>query len=105
MVTEGEFADCIYFIVDGRRLSHEGSVFLRVWEPGDYFAEMSVLEGESRSASATAMGRVRLLGLERVALLRTMDDQPAIAIAICQTLSRRVREMLDDRARQGSRGK
>jgi CRP-like cAMP-binding protein len=66
---------------------------------------MSVLGGESRSASAAAMGRVRLLRLEREALLRTVDDQPAIAIAICQTLSRRVRELLDDRARRGSRGK
>jgi len=34
-----------------------------------------------------------------------LDDQPAIAIAICETLSRRVRELLDDRARLGDRGK
>jgi CRP-like cAMP-binding protein len=77
----------------------KGAVFLREWGPGDYFGEMSVLDGETRSATATAVGRVRLLRLDREALLRTMDDQPAIAIAICQTLSRRVRELLDDRAR------
>jgi hypothetical protein len=28
-----------------------------------------------------------------------MEEQPAIAIAICQTLSRRVRNLLEDRAR------
>jgi CRP-like cAMP-binding protein len=66
---------------------------------------MSVLDGETRSATATATGRVRLLRLERGALLRTMDEQPAIAIAICQTLSRRVRELLDDRARLAASGR
>jgi ribosome maturation factor RimP len=30
-----------------------------------------------------------------------MEEQPAIAIAICQTLSRRVRDLLDDRAPHG----
>jgi CRP/FNR family cyclic AMP-dependent transcriptional regulator len=99
VVTEGEFADCMYFIVDGRVRVTKGSVFLRVWGPGDYFGEMSVLDGETRSATATAVGRVRLLRLDREALLRVMDEQPAIAIAVCQTLSRRVRELLADRAR------
>jgi CRP-like cAMP-binding protein len=99
IVIEGEFEDCMYFIVDGRVRVTKGSVFLREWGPGDYFGEMSVLDGETRSATATAIGRVRLLRLDRDALLRTMDDQPAIAIAICQTLSRRVRELLDARAR------
>jgi AAA family ATP:ADP antiporter len=99
IVTEGEFADCMYFIVDGRVRVTKASVFLREWGPGDYFGEMSVLDGETRSATATANGRVRLLRLDREALLRVMDDQPAIAIAICQTLSRRVRELLDDRTR------
>jgi AAA family ATP:ADP antiporter len=99
IVTEGEFADCMYFIVDGRVRVTKASVFLREWGPGDYFGEMSVLDGETRSATATAIGRVRLLRLDREAILRVMDDQPAIAIAICQTLSRRVRELLDDRTR------
>jgi hypothetical protein len=99
IVTEGEFADCMYFIVDGRVRVTKGSVFLREWGSGDYFGEMSVLDGERRSATATAVGRVRLLRLDREALLRTMDEQPTIAIAICQTLSRRVRELLEDRAR------
>jgi AAA family ATP:ADP antiporter len=104
VVTEGEFADCMYFIIDGEVRVTKRAVFLRVWGPGDYFGEMSVLDGEMRSATATAIGRVRLLRLEREAFLRTMDDHPAIAIAICQTLSRRVRELLEDRARLESGG-
>ena len=42
---------------------------------------------------------MRLLRLSRDALLRVMDEQPATAIAVCQTLSRRVRELLEDRER------
>ena len=99
IVSEGEFADCMYFIVDGRVLVTKGSVVLREWGPRDYFGEMAVLDGETRSATATARGPVRLLRLAREALLRVMDEQPAIAIAVCQTLSRRVRELLEDRER------
>src|SRR6185436_20916048 len=73
IVTEGEFADCMYFIVDGNVRVTKSSVFLGQWGPGEYFGEMSVLDGETRSATATAMGRGRLL--------------------------RRVRELLEDRAR------
>jgi len=102
IVTEGEFADCMYFIVDGRVTVTKNSVILGAWGPGDFFGEMSVLDGETRSATVTAIGRVRLLRLDREALLRSMDEQPAIAIAICQTLSRRVRELLDSRARTAS---
>ena len=39
--------------------------------------------------------RVRLLRLERQALFQVIDDDPGIAIAICQTLSRRVRNVID----------
>jgi CRP-like cAMP-binding protein len=40
-----------------------------------------------------------LLRLSRDAVLQIMEDQPAIAIAVCQTLSRRLRDVLEERAR------
>jgi hypothetical protein len=33
-----------------------------------------------------------------------MEEQPAIAIAVCQTLSRRLRDLLEERARLEPKG-
>jgi len=47
---------------------------------------------------------VRLLRLSRDAVMQIMEEQPAIAIAICQTLSRRLRNVLEERARPEPKG-
>jgi len=97
IVREGEFDDQMYFIVDGQvRITKEGAP-VSALGPGEFFGEISVFDGERRSASATSEGPVRLLRLDRQDLFEVMEEHPAIAIAICQTLSRRIRELLDDR--------
>lgn len=93
VVDEGDYADCMYLIVDGRIRIEKGETFLAELGPGDFFGEMAVLEGEARSATAVTESRVRLLRLDRDDLLRLMEELPAIAIRVCQTLSRRVREV------------
>ncbi len=98
IVTEGEYDDSMYFIVDGNvRIDKEGR---RVADlgPRDFFGEMAVFDGERRSATARAVGPVALLRLARNDLFEVMEDQPAIGIGICQTLVRRVRSLLDERA-------
>jgi ATP/ADP translocase len=95
IVREGDFGDCMYIVdygevdvlADGQLLAHMG--------PREYFGEVSLFDGETRSATVTATSRVRLLRLERQALFQVIDDVPGIAIAICQTLSRRVRSVID----------
>lgn len=98
IVTEGEYDDSMYFIVHGRvRIDREGRPLAELG-PRDFFGEMAVFDGERRSATATAVGRVALLRLARNDLFEVMEDQPAIGIGICQTLVRRVRNLLDERA-------
>jgi CRP-like cAMP-binding protein len=97
IVREGEFDDQMYFIVDGQvRITKEGAP-VSALGPGEFFGEIAVFDGERRSASAIAEGPVRLLRLDRQDLFEVMEEHPAIAVAICQTLSRRIRELLDDR--------
>jgi CRP/FNR family cyclic AMP-dependent transcriptional regulator len=105
IVREGEFGDCMYVveagevdvIADDRLLAHMG--------PREYFGEMSLFDGETRSATVTATTRVRLLRLERQALFQVIDDHPGIAIALCQTMSRRVRNVIDKLEHVGKSGK
>ncbi|HXJ36942.1 MAG TPA: cyclic nucleotide-binding domain-containing protein [Candidatus Eisenbacteria bacterium] len=104
IVTEGDLTDGLYVIVEGDVLVTKAGIPIRTLKPGEFFGEMAILDGEMRAASATAVGTVRLLRLSRDAVLQTMETQPAIAIAICQTLSRRLRDLLDDRARLEPKG-
>ena len=55
---------------------------------------MSLFDGETRIATVSAAHRTRLLRLDRQDLFELMDEQPAIAIGICQTLSRHMRDSL-----------
>jgi CRP/FNR family transcriptional regulator, cyclic AMP receptor protein len=94
IVTEGEWSDGLFVVVEGEVLLTRAGIPLRTHQARGFFGEMSLLDGETRSATATAVGPARLLWLSREAVIRIMEEQPAIAIAISQTLSRRVRELL-----------
>jgi len=90
---EGEPGDCLYLIVEGRVRVTRGETLLREQGPKSFFGEIAVLEGENRTATVATTTPVRFLRLDRDDLLRLMEELPAIAIGICQTLSRRVSEL------------
>jgi CRP-like cAMP-binding protein len=75
----------------GRRIASLG--------PNEFFGEMSVLERARPSASVVTTRPTRLLCLQRGDLFRLMEEFPTIPIIMCQTLSRRMRELLEDRTR------
>ncbi len=104
IVREGEFAAQMYFIVDGRVRVTKEDVAVSALGPGEFFGEIAVFDGERRSASVIADGPVHLLRLDRQDLFEVMEEHPAIAVAICQTLSRRLRELLDERLDAATHG-
>jgi len=59
---------------------------------GEYFGEMSLLDGEPRSASVVAEGPLRLLVIRRPSFQKLLDNTPGIGRGLLVTLSRRVRE-------------
>jgi hypothetical protein len=90
---EGEPGDCLYLIVEGQVRVTRGETLLREQGPKSFFGEIAVLEGENRTATVATVTPVRFLRLDRDDLLRLMEELPAIAIGICQTLSRLVSEL------------
>ena len=65
IVTEGEFNDGLFVVMDGRvRVTKEGRRPGPL-SPRDFFGEMALLDGETRSATGDAVGPVRLLRLSR----------------------------------------
>ncbi len=95
IVREEEFGDQMYVIVAGHVSVRREERTLATLGPGEFFGEMSVFDGETRSATARAETAVRVMRLDREDLLHVMEEHPGIAIAVCQTLSRRVRDLIE----------
>jgi CRP-like cAMP-binding protein len=88
----GEPGNEFFMIVDGGvrvEVSPQRQVQLG---PGEYFGEMSLLDGEPRSATVVAESSVRLLVIRRQSFHALLDKSPGIARGILVTLCRRVRE-------------
>ncbi len=106
IIREGEFGDCMYVIHSGEVLVSRAGQYNLTVKAGGLFGEMALFDGETRFATVSAVGRVRLLRLNRLDLFHLMEEEPAIAIGMCQTLSHLMREALkrlaDERAKQKS---
>jgi voltage-gated potassium channel len=91
VVRAGEPGDRFFFIVDGAaRIDVSADRHHRIG-PGEFFGEMSLLDGEPRSATAVADTSTRLLVIHRGDFWRLLKEVPALTEVILVTLSRRVR--------------
>jgi CRP/FNR family transcriptional regulator, cyclic AMP receptor protein len=59
---------------------------------GDFFGEMSLLDGEPRSATVRAVEDSRLLVIRREDFLAAMKKQPDLALTLLGEMSRRLRK-------------
>jgi CRP-like cAMP-binding protein len=74
---------------EGRELSFQ------IVGPGDLFGEIALLDGQSRSASATALVATTAFSLDRNAFNRLRAAHPAVSDAVIGYLARRLREVSD----------
>ena len=106
ILREGEFGDCMYVIHSGEVLISRAGQYNLTIKAGEMFGELSLFDGEARFATVSAVSQVRLLRLGRSELFHLMEEEPAIAIGMCQTLSHLTREAIKrleaERAKQKS---
>ena len=94
VVTElGKPGDSFFFIVDGRVSVQTPVGVGDPLRPGDFFGEMSLLDGEPRSATVTAMTDLRLLVIDRPQFWKLLNETPDLVRRILVVLSRRVRRL------------
>jgi CRP/FNR family transcriptional regulator, cyclic AMP receptor protein len=96
IVSQSDPGDSMFIIEQGRVkvvLYGEGGreVILTVFRDGDFFGEMSLLDGQSRSANVIAMEDSHLLILERGAFLSHLRAHPQTALNILAVMSQRLR--------------
>jgi CRP-like cAMP-binding protein len=99
---EGDLGDEMYFVLDGcvrisKFLPGTGEEALAILGRGEFFGEMSLIDGQPRSADArTHAGAATLLALdrERVASVLSMEHDAALSFLrlLCRILAARLRE-------------
>lgn len=94
---EGETSAEMFVIRRGSvrvfKASPRGELDLAVLGKGDFFGEMSVLEGLPRDASAQAIGEAEVLVVTAGALLVRLRRDPTFAFELLRRLSGRVRSL------------
>lgn len=92
----GDPGRSFFLIVAGRikiSLSRQGrEVVLAELGPGDYFGELSLIDGRPRSADVMAAVRSELLELPQDAFFRVLDTNGAVARKLLVEICRRLRD-------------
>jgi CRP-like cAMP-binding protein len=92
IIEEGEPGYRLFLIVDGEVLIHRGETRLAILKSEDYFGEMSIIDEEPRSASATAITDCLVLHLRHQDFKDILTANADVAWAVIRTLSQRLRE-------------
>jgi CRP/FNR family transcriptional regulator, cyclic AMP receptor protein len=92
IVQKGDAPDGFYLILGGRARV-VARAHARPMKTGDYFGEMALLDGESRSATVVAVGDLQTMRLPRRPFMRLLQQEPSIAIAMLAELGSRVRRL------------
>ena len=87
----GEPGDEFFVIVDGTALVTLTPQRKHRLRPGEFFGEMSLLDGEPRSATVKAETDLRLLVIDRRHFWTLLREVPGLTEQLLVTLSRRVR--------------
>ena len=96
VMEEMEGQQC-YFITHGSvkitRSSKEGrEVILAILTAGEFFGEMSLLDGETRSANVLTLEETKVLALNRNDFMATLEEYPRISIQLLKELTIRLRK-------------
>jgi len=96
VMEEMEGEQC-YFITHGSvkitRSSKEGrEVILAILTASEFFGEMSLLDGETRSANVLTLEETKVLALNRNDFMATLEEYPRVSIQLLKELTIRLRK-------------
>ena len=92
---QGEIGTGFFVIVDGSvRVVRDGAVVARLG-PGDFFGELSVLDGQPRTAMVAAETTTMCLAIASWDFEGALLANPAVALAILRGVAARLREATD----------
>ena len=101
---EGDKGDIMYVVQSGKvkitKLTQGGELTLATLQGGDIFGEMALFDKLPRSATATALGNARVLGIDKKKLFRSISHDPTLVFKMIETMSTRIRQLNERLAEQ-----
>ena len=93
---EGSVGHELFVVLDGKvdivKQSASGRTLIVTLGKGEFFGEMAVIDGSSRSATAIAAApRTRVMRINHARFVYLVSQQPAFALMIMDALSKRLR--------------
>lgn len=94
--SQGDPGDALYAVVAGRVRISAGTadgreMSLNIMEPGDTFGEIALLDGGSRTATATATEPSELVAIRRDHFLALLEREPRVALELLKLCGERLR--------------
>jgi CRP/FNR family cyclic AMP-dependent transcriptional regulator len=96
ILMEEESGTALFVIVAGKvkvaRSSNDGrEVILTILSDSDFFGEMAILDGLTRSATVTSIEETELFLLQRNDFMNLLHEHPEISVALLQEMTKRLR--------------
>ena len=93
IIEEGQPGGELFIFLSGagKVVKADGGVVLASLGPGDYVGEMSLIDGEPRSASVEVTETAELMVIGQPHFQDIMVSEPALMLAIMKVLSQRLR--------------
>ena len=96
---ENEPGDCMYIILAGQIQIHKGKTNLAVLQEKEVFGELSLLDAETRSATATAKTDCILFKIDQEPFYELIDTRPEVARGFIKILCKRLRQLNEKTAK------
>ena len=92
----GDAGDALFGVVSGRIRISAGNadgreIFLNIMEPGDSFGEIALLDGGTRTATATAIEPSELVSIRREPFFELLEREPKAALELLRLCGERLR--------------
>jgi CRP-like cAMP-binding protein len=88
---EGSIGDCMYIIHKGDVKIHKGNITLATLKDKEVFGELSLLDAETRSASATTSSNSILFRIDQDPFYELIEFRPEVARGFIKMLCKRLR--------------
>jgi CRP/FNR family transcriptional regulator, cyclic AMP receptor protein len=93
---QGEIGTGFFIVVDGRVKVVRDAHTIAEMGPGEFFGELSVLDGMPRIAQVVAQTPTRCLALPSWEFERVLLGNPNLSLAILRGLARRLRSVVEE---------
>lgn len=96
ILSEEDTGSALFVIAEGkvkisRSSGDDKEVILAILNESDFFGEMSLLDGMSRSATVTAVDDTKLFIIQRTEFLDLLKKYPDVSVALLTELTKRLR--------------